>query len=116
MLSKDEILETYLNIAPYGGNLRGVEAAARHYFSRSCADLSLAEAALLVGLPQSPERLRPDRHPLRARLRQRVVLRRMEKLGMISAAQRVRAEQQVLRYGSRKRTSCALHVVEQALR
>ena len=78
LLSKDEILETYLNIAPYGGNLRGVEAAARRYFSRSCSDLSLAEAALLAGLPQSPERLRPDRHPQRARHRQRVVLRRME--------------------------------------
>ncbi len=67
---KEQILETYLNIAPYGGNIRGVEAAAQRYFGVSVKELSLAEAALIAGLPQSPERLRPDRN-LKAALARR---------------------------------------------
>lgn len=81
--SKDRILEFYLNTAPYGGNIRGVEAAARAYFRKSAADLSLGEAALLAGLPQSPSRLRPDRHGERAARRRAHVLERMSALGMI---------------------------------
>ncbi len=83
LLSKDEILELYLNVAPYGGNLRGVEAASLAYFGKSARDLSLGEAALIAGLPQSPSRLRPDRHPDRAAQRRRIVLSRMLELGMI---------------------------------
>lgn len=85
--SKDQILECYLNIAPYGGNLRGVEAAARTYFRKPAADLSLGEAALLAGLPQSPSRYRPDRFPERARARRDQVLGRMQSLGMITMEQ-----------------------------
>ena len=85
--SKSEILEHYLNIAPYGGNVRGVEAAAQRYFRKSATDLSLGEAALMAGLPKSPTRFRPDRFPKAARTRQAYVLRRMREVGMISAEQ-----------------------------
>lgn len=88
---KKRILEAYLNVAPYGGNLRGVEAAAQHYFGRSARDLSLAEAALLAGIPQSPNRLRPDRCPRAAERRRATVLRRMEETGAISGPERQRA-------------------------
>lgn len=84
---KDTILETYLNIAPYGGNLRGVEAASLAYFGKGARDLSLAEAALLAGLPQSPTRLQPNRYPERARRRRATVLRRMLELGIITRHQ-----------------------------
>jgi penicillin-binding protein 1C len=85
--SKLEILEHYLNLAPYGGNIRGVEAASQRYFRKNACDLSLAEAALLAGLPKSPTQFRPDRYPDRATTRQTYVLRRMREVGMISVEQ-----------------------------
>lgn len=85
-LDKDAILAAYLNLAPYGGNLRGVEAAARRYLGKSAADLSLGEAALIAGLPQSPSRLRPDRHYDRALARRELVLAAMLRQGMIDQA------------------------------
>ena len=60
-LGKDEILALYLTLAPYGGNLEGIRAASLAYFGKEPRKLSLAEAALLVALPQSPELRRPDR-------------------------------------------------------
>jgi len=87
-LGKDEILAQYLDRAPFGGNLVGIEAAARRYFGKGAAQLSLAEAAMLAGLPQSPARLRPDRHPARAKKRQAYVLERMEACGFITARER----------------------------
>ena len=83
-LTKDDVLEAYLNLAPYGGNLEGAEAASRRYFGKSADELSLSEAALLAGLPQSPARLRPDRFPERAKKRRNKVLDRMREEGMIS--------------------------------
>ena len=82
-LSKNEILELYLNLAPYGGNLVGVEAASLRYFGKHACDLTLDESALLAGLPQSPARLRPDRHAHRARVRRDHVLRRMRTCGYV---------------------------------
>ena len=64
---KREILDMYLTLAPYGGNLEGVRAASLFYFGKEPSHLSDAEAALLVSLPQSPERLRPDRNGAAAR-------------------------------------------------
>ena len=84
---KREIIAFYLNTAPYGGNLRGVEAAARAYFRKSAGDLTLGEAALLAGLPQAPSRYRPDRFAARARARRTHVLQRMTALGAITAEQ-----------------------------
>src|SRR5205807_6359329 len=60
--SKDEILSMYLTLAPMGGNLEGVRAASISYFGKSPSQIDLAEAALLVALPQSPVKQRPDRH------------------------------------------------------
>ncbi len=77
--AKEWILEQYLNHAPYGGNLVGAEAAARHYFGKPARDLTLPEATLLAGLPQRPATLRPDRHPAAARRRQRYVLNQLAK-------------------------------------
>lgn len=81
--SKREILEAYLTEAPYGGNVRGIETAARHYFGRPASLLTLSECALLAGLPQSPERYRPDRFPAAARERRNLVLRAMFDQGYI---------------------------------
>ncbi len=62
-LNKRQILALYLTLAPYGGNIEGIRAASLIYFGKEPRRLSLAEAALLVALPQSPESRRPDRHP-----------------------------------------------------
>lgn len=94
--TKEEILGQYLDRAPFGGNILGIEAAARRYFGKGAGELSLGEASLLAGVPQSPSRLRPDRRYERAKKRQEYVLRRMEEEGMISAEERARAREEVL--------------------
>ncbi len=72
--SKREILEAYLTLAPYGGNIEGVVAASMRYFGKQPLALSPDEVALLVALPKSPESNRPDRHPQKAkRARDRVL-------------------------------------------
>ncbi|HAP12888.1 MAG TPA: penicillin-binding protein 1C, partial [Afipia sp.] len=75
--SKDEILDLYLTLAPFGGNLEGVRAASFAYFGKEPKRLSLAESALLVALPQSPETRRLDRHPEVAQAARDRVLARM---------------------------------------
>ena len=64
--NKDQILSLYLSLAPYGSNIEGVQMASLSWFGKWANDLTPAESALLVALPQSPERRRPDRFPLRA--------------------------------------------------
>lgn len=86
-LSKREILALYLNLAPMGGPLEGVETAARAYLGKGAAELSHAEAALLVALPQSPTRLRPDRAVAAAQAARDKVLTRMQTLGVWTAAE-----------------------------
>jgi len=76
-LSKEEILNLYLNRAPFGGTLQGVAAASWAYLGNSPSQLTRAEAALLAVLPQAPSRLRPDRHPQRAQDARDKVLRRL---------------------------------------
>ena len=75
--SKDEILAIYVNYAPMGGVLEGIEAASRTYLGKPAKRLSHADAALLTVLPQAPSRLRPDRQPARARVARDKVLHRM---------------------------------------
>lgn len=78
VFSKDKILEMYLNQVPFGGTAWGVSAAAEQYFGKSVKDLTLAEAALLAGLPQAPSYYSPfGQDPQRARDRQKLVLKRM---------------------------------------
>ncbi|QGF22844.1 transglycosylase domain-containing protein [Raineyella fluvialis] len=79
-LSKDQILERYLNIAYYGDGAYGVEAAARHFFNKSAKELNLGEAAMLAGLVQSPDAYNPRLHPEAATQRRNVVLDRMAQL------------------------------------
>ena len=84
-LDKTEIVQLYLRLAPYGGNLEGLRAATLAWFGKEPARLTPAEAALLVALPQSPETRRPDRHPEAARAARDRVLTRMERAGVIDA-------------------------------
>ena len=84
--SKDEILSIYLTLAPFGGNLEGVRAASLAYFGKEPEALDLSESALLVALPQSPARLRPDRHGLAAIKGRDKVLARMVEQGVVTAS------------------------------
>ncbi len=81
---KDGVLGLYLNLAPYGGNVVGAEAAARRYFGKSAAHLTLGEAALLAGIPQSPVRFDPRRRLDAALRRRETVFRRLREEGSAS--------------------------------
>jgi penicillin-binding protein 1A len=85
-LSKEEVLALYLNQIYYGHGRYGCEEAARYFFGKSVRDVNVAEAALLAGLPQSPERLSPRKHPDAAKTRQRYVLGQMAARGFIDRA------------------------------
>jgi penicillin-binding protein 1C len=86
-LSKQQILTLYLDRAPFGGTIEGVEAASWAYLGKPAARLSHAEAALLAVLPQMPSRLRPDRQPDAARAARDKVLGRMADLGVWTRAE-----------------------------
>ncbi len=86
-LSKEQILTLYLTLAPYGGNIEGVRAASLAYFAKEPSRLTLAESALLVALPQSPEARRPDRNPEAALAGRNAVLERMLEAGVIDSEQ-----------------------------
>jgi membrane peptidoglycan carboxypeptidase len=91
-LSKDEILERYLNIAYFGQGAYGVEAAARYYFGSTAAELTLPQAALLAGLVQNPDARNPVSNPAAALDRRDVVLNQMTNYGMVTAAQAEKAK------------------------
>ena len=99
-LSKDQILLTYLNYIYLGQHAYGVEAAARTYFGKHAADITLAEAAVIAGLPQAPSRYNPFRHPEEAKKRQMYVLGRMRALQWISEEQYRQASDEPLIYWS----------------
>ena len=84
-LTKEQILDLYLTLAPYGGNLEGIRAASLAWFGKAPRRLSPAESALLVALPQSPEARRPDRAPAAARAARDRVLDRMARAGVLTA-------------------------------
>ncbi len=81
---KDEILETYFNNIPYGGKLYGIEAASRYYFGMHAKELTVVEASILCGIPQRPNRYRPDRYPEDVRVRQKRVLDALVRSGKMS--------------------------------
>ncbi len=83
-LSKTEILELYLTLAPYGGNLEGIRAASLGWFGHEPTTLTDDEIALLVALPQSPEMRRPDRRPDRARKARAFIAAKLEQAGVIT--------------------------------
>ncbi len=95
-LSKDQILELYINQIFLGQRAYGFATAAQTYFGKALADLTIAEAAMLAGLPKAPSAYNPVVNPARARLRQQYVLRRMNELGFISDAQQEAALAQAL--------------------
>lgn len=112
LYSKEEILEMYLNYISYGGTAVGIEAAANKYFDKTAKELSLAEAALLVGLPQSPTTYSPfGSNPERAKNRQKEVLRRMVEDKYLSEEQAAAAEAEVLNFAISRTDIKAPHFV-----
>ncbi|RLB31052.1 MAG: carboxypeptidase [Deltaproteobacteria bacterium] len=103
--SKREILETYLNQISMGVGANGIEQAARTFFGKPASDLTLAQSALLAGLPKSPTRYNPYLHLDRAKERQRVVLSRMEAVGYITSDQAQSALQEEIRLQSPSRVA-----------
>ena len=101
--TKIEILELYLNQVYWGHNAYGIESASQMYFGKKSKDLTLAEAAGLVGMLKGPELFSPFRHFDRFKRRQRVVLKRMEYLDLITAEQVEDAYNEKVALASRKR-------------
>ncbi|MDQ0226697.1 monofunctional biosynthetic peptidoglycan transglycosylase [Bacillus sp. 7586-K] len=85
--SKEQILEGYINTIYYGHGVYGIEAAANYYFGKSAKDLSLAEAALLVGIPKGPSTYSPYVNQEKAEARQEIILKTMKNEGYITANQ-----------------------------
>ncbi len=100
-MTKRQILTAYLTLAPYGGNVEGIAAASLTYFGHSPRRLSVAEAALLIALPQSPEARRPDRDPQAARAARDRVLARLRDAGVIDGAEYARAAREDVPDGRR---------------
>lgn len=95
-LTKDEILQIYVNQIYLGQRAYGFSAAAQIYYGKPLKSLSVAEAAMLAGLPKAPSAYNPVANPKRARLRQMYVLRRMHELGYIDAKQFAAADKEQL--------------------
>jgi membrane peptidoglycan carboxypeptidase len=97
--SKNQILEMYLNQIPYGSTAYGIETASELYFGKAAKDLTLAEAAVLAGLPQSPTRYSPfGAHPEYAKERQKTVLKQMVENKFLSQEEADQALSQELKY------------------
>jgi penicillin-binding protein 1A len=113
-LTKEEILQLYINQIYLGQRAYGFAAAAQTYFGKPLDKLTLAEHAMLAGLPKAPSAYNPIANPRRAELRQHYVLRRMHELGMITDAQLSEAEQHaiVVKRGSSEIGSHAEHFAE----
>jgi penicillin-binding protein 1C len=115
-ISKREILERYLTLAPYGGNLEGVRAAALAYFGKEPKRLTVSEAALLVALPQLPERRRPDRFRDNAQTARDRVLSRMVEAGLLAEREAARAAIDDVAAGRAALPALAAHLADDALR
>ncbi|MGH3095192.1 MAG: transglycosylase domain-containing protein, partial [Streptosporangiales bacterium] len=94
--SKDEILERYLNIVYFGDGAYGIQAAAKHFFSKDASELTLSESAVLAGLVRSPYAYDPTEHPDTAKTRRNTVLQRMADTDAISRAAADKAKKQPL--------------------
>lgn len=116
LYSKDDILKLYFEIAPYGGNIQGIKAASFRYFKKYPADLTLSECAILAGVPQSPARLRPDRHPEKAKKRRDMVLSSMLKNRLITKNQYEEAVKEPILAGNYSFPFNTLHFTEFAKR
>ncbi|MBV9349095.1 MAG: penicillin-binding protein 1C [Pseudolabrys sp.] len=114
-LTKEQVLELYLNLAPYGGNIEGVRAAALTYFGKEARRLTLGEAALLVSLPQAPELRRPDRFGSAARAARDRVLDRAAAAGAVTADDVLRAKEEPVPTMRRALPMLAPHAADQAV-
>ncbi|MCF6207065.1 MAG: transglycosylase domain-containing protein, partial [Sulfurovum sp.] len=117
VLSKEEIIERYLNEISYGNNYYGVKTAADGYFHKELNELTLKEAALLVGLPNAPSYYNPLRHYKRALNRANNVLYRMKSLGWISESAYLKAVKESPKvYKTSLRQNIAPYVVDEVVR
>ena len=114
MLSKDQILEIYMNQIFLGHRAYGFASAAQVYYGKQLKELSVAEAAMLAGLPKAPSAYNPITNPKRARARQLYIIERMQENGFITAeqARAAKDEQLVLRRDSSKQALHAEHLAE----
>lgn len=112
LYSKDQILEMYLNQVPYGGTAYGVEAAAQTYFGKPIKDVTVAEAALLAGLPEAPSIYSPfGSRPELAKQRQELIIHRMRDQGYISKTEEKKALDQEIKYQKFSSNILAPHFV-----
>ena len=111
LFSKEQILEMYLNQVPYGGSSYGIEEAAKTYFGKHAKELSLEEAALLAGLPQSPSIYSPYINPELALQRRNEVLKKMRDQGYIDENQKLKAQNSKLEVIPLKTSIRAPHFV-----
>ncbi|NCN58846.1 penicillin-binding protein [Candidatus Roizmanbacteria bacterium CG22_combo_CG10-13_8_21_14_all_38_20] len=110
--SKDEILSMYLNNVPYGGTAWGIRAASEKYFGTDVTELTLAQSALLAGLPAAPTTYSPfGANPELAKKRQELVLSQMFQMGYITEQERERAKQEQLNFTQPGNTISAPHFV-----
>jgi len=114
-LSKTKILSLYLALAPYGGNLEGVRAASLAYFGKEPKRLSVAEAALLVALPQAPEARRPDRNPDAAQAARDRVLDRVAEDGAIPKDEAALAKRKPVPHGRKELPVLAPHASDEVV-
>jgi len=114
LLSKDQILEIYMNQIFLGNRAYGFAAASETYFGKPLKNLSIAEAAMLAGLPKAPSAYNPISNPNRARTRQQYIIQRMEENGFITAEQATAAknEELVIRSGANSNRIHAEYVTE----
>jgi len=113
-LDKQQILSLYLALAPYGGNLEGIRAATLAYFGKEPRRLTIAEAALLVALPQSPEARRPDRDPKAAKAARDRVLDRLVTAGVLDEETAASAKTERIPEARKPFPMLAAHLGDQA--
>ncbi len=114
VLSKDQILSLYLELAPYGGNIEGIRAATLAYFGKEPRQLTLGQIALLVALPQAPELRRPDRYPRAARLARDRVLDRYAAADHVPADEIAHAKAEPVPTARRPMPMLAPHAADRA--
>jgi penicillin-binding protein 1C len=114
-LSKDKILEIYLNRAPFGGNIRGVEAASRVYFGKRASMMSPGEACLLIGMLKAPSRYRPDTRPENALKRRNAVIEYLLDVGVFTEEQAQLAIAERIPAAKRSLPSRAYHYSQRLL-
>ncbi len=115
VLSKDQVLALYVELAPYGGNIEGIRAASLAYFGKEPRRLTLGQAALLVALPQAPELRRPDRYPEAARAARNRVLDRYAAAAGIPGEEIARAKAEPVPRIRRPMPMLAPHAADRAL-